>query len=72
MLECTTIDVGLSRMHKTGMYQTCCAIQPLPMHAVCSQEGSRFACGSTVLGGRFVLLSMLGKGGFSEVFKVRV
>ncbi len=36
------------------------------------QEGSRFPCGSSVLGDRFVLLHLLGKGGFSEVFKVRV
>ena len=35
------------------------------------QSGSRFGNSNVVLAGRYVLLGMLGKGGFSEVFKVR-
>jgi len=33
------------------------------------ESGSKFGNANVVLGGRFVLLGMLGKGGFSEVFK---
>ena len=34
------------------------------------QESSRW-CGQPVLSERYLLMSLLGKGGFSEVFKVR-
>jgi len=56
------VGVGQDRM-------SVCLMHPgLSSHA---QEGSKFGNSKVVLGGRFVLLGMLGKGGFSEVFKVR-
>jgi hypothetical protein len=39
---------------------------------IAPQSGSKFGNSNVVLGGRFVLLGMLGKGGFSEVFKVGI